>query len=167
MPHDAVVANFLAKYTPEIAAQLQAAREHLAKHFPRGFELVYDNYNALAFAFSPSERASDAILSVAGYSKWVTLFFAQGTTLPNPANVLEGTGSQFRSVRLLPPARLTEQAVQQLIRAAKEAAGAQLALAPSLATVIKSVSAKQQPRLPASKKQGTGAKPARPRGSGA
>jgi hypothetical protein len=60
------IAGFLAKYTPEIAGQLREARKHLAKHFPRGFELVYDNYNALVFAYAPTERASDAILSIAG-----------------------------------------------------------------------------------------------------
>lgn len=167
MPHDASITEFLAKYTPEIAAQLQAVREHLTRHFPRGFELVYDNYNALVFAFSSSERASDAILSVAGYPKWVTLFFAQGTTLADPANVLEGSGTQFRSIRLQPLDRLTEPAVQQLIKAAMEAAGAQLESAPPLATLVKSVSAKQRARKPAPRKRDAGAKPARSRGSGA
>ena len=163
MPHHTAIAEFLAKYTPEIAAQLQAAREHLAKHFPHGFELVYDNYNALVFAFSSSERASDAILSVAGYPKWVTLFFAQATTLPDPAHILEGSGTQFRSVRLQPPSRLTEPAVQELIKAAKVAAGRELEAAPPLATRVKSVSAKQRARKPAAKKQVAGAKPSRSR----
>jgi hypothetical protein len=142
------IAEFLAKYKPEIAAQLQEVREHLAKHFPRGFELVYDNYNALVFAFASSERASDAILSVAGYPKWVTLFFAKGTTLNDPAHVLEGSGVQFRSVRLQPPTRLHDVAVQELICAAKVAASSQLDRAPPLTTLVKSVSAKQRARRP-------------------
>ena len=167
MPHNAAIPEFLAKYTPEIAAQLQVAREHLAQHFPRGFELVYDNYNALVFAFSSSERASDAILSVAGYPRWVTLFFAHGTTLPDPTHILEGGGTQFRSVKLQPPSRLTEHAVQELINAAKAAAGAELEAAPPLATLVKSVSAKQRARKPATKMQVAGAKSVRSRSSGA
>lgn len=142
------ISEFLAKYTPEIAAQLQAARKHLAGHFPRGFELVYDNYNALVFGIASSERASDAILSVAGYPKWVTLFFFHGVDLPDPARILEGDGAQVRSVRLDPPARLHEPPVQALIAAAKAAAGSALASAPALRTVIKSVSAKQRARKP-------------------
>ena len=41
--------SFLARYNPEIVAQVQEVRAHLAGRFPQGFELVYDNYNALAF----------------------------------------------------------------------------------------------------------------------
>ena len=145
------IAKFLAKYAPEIAAQLRDARNHLAKHFPRGFELVYDNYNALVFAYSPSERASEAILSVAGYPKWVTLFFAKGTTLRDPHNVLEGSGAQFRSVRLQPASRLREAVVQDLIREAKRAADSQLKSAPPLTTIVKAVAAKQRSRRPTRK----------------
>jgi len=37
--------------------------------------MVYDNYNALVIAFSPNERPSDAIFSIALYPHWVNLFF--------------------------------------------------------------------------------------------
>lgn len=158
----ATVAQFLAKCSPEIAEQLQAARKHLSGHFPRGFELVYDNYNALVFGFGPSERASEAILSVAGYPKWVTLFFLRGAGLPDPHKRLEGTGSQVRSVRLAPLQVLEEPAVQALILAAIANAASDLRSAPPLQTVIKSVSAKQRPRRPPAAKQAkSGAKTTR------
>jgi hypothetical protein len=158
MPRGSPTDKFLAKYTPEIARQLKAAREHLALHFPRGFELVYDNYNALVFAYATSERASDAVLSVAGYPKWVTLFFANATTLSDPSNILEGSGSKFKSVRLLPASRLLEPAVQELINAAKAAVAAELEAAPLLSTIVKSVSAKQRPRMPLAEKSTSSAK---------
>ena len=142
------VEAFLARYSPQVAAQLQEARARLRKSFPRGYELVYDNYNALVFAFSPSERASDAVVSVAGYPKWVTLFFLHGATLPDPSGVLQGSGSQVRSVRLAPLERLLEPAVQALISSAIQTAVPEFSAAPSLATVIKSVSAVQRPRVP-------------------
>jgi hypothetical protein len=145
------IKGFLAKYTPEISTQTTHAREHLASHFPRGYELVYDNYNALVFAFASSDRASDAVLSIAAYPKWVTLFFAQGASLEDPSKVLEGTGSKFRSVRLKPLARLQEPAVQALIHAAKSLVAKELEAAPSLTTVIKSVSAAQRARKPPNK----------------
>ena len=144
----AQIDGFLAKYSPEIASQLQAARRHLAAHFPRGFELVYDNYNALVFAIASSERASDAILSVASYPQWVTLFFFRGIDLPDPTGILEGDGAQVRSVRLQPPGKLHEPAVQALVAAAKAAAGPALEAAPALSTIVKSVSARQRERRP-------------------
>ena len=167
MPRDLATAQFLEKYTPEIASQLQAARKHLAAHFPRGFELVYDNYNALVFVFSSSERASDAVLSVAGYPNWITLFFANATKLSDPSNILEGSGSQFRSVRLQPLSRLQEPAVQEIIKAAKAAAATQFEAAPPLSTVVKSVSDMQRPRRPPSKKHTSNTKRARSSASGA
>lgn len=142
---------FLAKYSADVAAQLREARAHVSKHFPQGFELVYDNYNALVFAFASSERASDAVVSVAGYPKWVTLFFLQGATLPDPTGVLEGKGSQVRSVRLSPPSRLLEPAVQALIKAAK-ANNPGFGSAPKLATLIRSVSTTQRDRKPTPEK---------------
>ena len=43
------IETFVAKYTPAIAAQLRDARQRLRAHFPRGVEMVFDNYNALVF----------------------------------------------------------------------------------------------------------------------
>lgn len=147
------ISGFLAKYTPEIAAQLQSARQQLAAHFPRGFDLVYDNYNALVFGFASSERASDVVVSVAGYPKWATLFFLHGAKLNDPMQVLEGSGTRVRSVRLQPFVMLQEPAVQALILAAKLAASSALDAAPPLSTVIKSVSPKQRERRPPEEKK--------------
>jgi hypothetical protein len=97
------IAVLLGKYTPEIEAQLRHARARLRAKFPRGHELVYDNYNALVFAISPSERTSEAFVSVAGYPKWVTLFFLHGARLDDPTGLLEGEGAQVRSIRLQHP----------------------------------------------------------------
>ena len=57
------ISIFLRKYTPAVEAQLREARTRLRAMFPRGFELVYDNYNALVFGISPTERTSDAVTS--------------------------------------------------------------------------------------------------------
>jgi hypothetical protein len=62
--------------------------------------LVYDNYNALAIGFGPTERASDVIFSIALFPRWVTLFFLHGVTLPDPYKVLRGSGKVVRHVVL-------------------------------------------------------------------
>jgi hypothetical protein len=58
------VSGFIAKYSPPVASQLRAARSEVRALFPRGYELVYDNYIALGFGFSTSPRASDVVVSV-------------------------------------------------------------------------------------------------------
>ena len=57
---EAQLAAFLGKYTEEVQAQFRLARAKLHSLFPRGFELVYDNYNALVFTFSPTSSSASA-----------------------------------------------------------------------------------------------------------
>ena len=97
-PPETQLDGFLAKYTPEIAALAKDIRAKMRKRLPGAFELVYDNYNALAIGFGPSERASDAIFSIALFPRWVSLFFLQGAGLLDPHKVLKGKGKQARHI---------------------------------------------------------------------
>ena len=142
------ISGFLAKYTPAIAGQLRAARRKMKALIPRGYEQVYDNYNALVFGFGPSEKSSDSVVSIAGYPKWVTLFFLWGAQLDDPHGLLEGSGSQVRGIRLESPKDLDSAKVKALIRQALDPKMEEFADAPKLKTVIKSISKKQRPRRP-------------------
>jgi len=146
---EAQIRAFVANYAPGIARDLRAARRRLRALFPRGYELVYDNYNALAIGYASSERASDAIVSIAAYPNWVTLFFLYGKPLADPHGLLQGSGSRVRSIRLAPLARLDEAPVRALLARALAPYAAALRAAPALRTIVKSVSARQRPRRPA------------------
>ena len=145
---EAQIKAFLAKYSPGIAAELRAARRHLRAQFPRGHELVYDNYNALVFGFSATERTSDAFLSIAGYPRWITLFFLSGVGLDDPEGLLEGSGSKVRGIRLESARQLLEPAVKRLIGQAMAPHRDALKQASALTTSSRSVSARQRPRRP-------------------
>jgi hypothetical protein len=114
---------------------------------PGAVELVYDNYNALAIGFGPTERASDAIVSIALYPRWVSLFFLNGAGLPDPESLLVGSGTRVRSIRLRAAADLDQSAVRNLIAAAVYGA-AKPWPAGSSRLIIRSVSSKQRPRRP-------------------
>jgi hypothetical protein len=137
---------FVTQYTPEIAIQLRKARAHLRKLIPNGYELVYDSHNALVFAFGPTTRASDLVISIAGYPNWVTLFFAGGKALEDPRGLLEGTGATMRSIRLTPFSVLRSRPVRALIRQALESQADSFKLAPALTTVLKAIAPKRRPR---------------------
>ena len=68
------LSGFIGKYTPEIALAIRACRKKVHAIIPRGYELVYDNYNALVSGFGPTERPSEAIFSIVVYPRWVSLF---------------------------------------------------------------------------------------------
>jgi hypothetical protein len=142
------VAEFTAKYAPAIARTVHACRVRMHALVPRGYELVYDNYNALVFGYGPSEKASEAPLSLAAYPRWVTLFFLQGAALEDPLALLEGTGSQVRSVRLESEADLDKTEIKSLVARAIASRAEEFATAPKIRTLVKSVSTKQRPRRP-------------------
>jgi hypothetical protein len=141
---------FIAKFTPAIAAQLRDARRRLRAHFPRGVEMVFDNYNALVLGIGPTDQSRESFISIAGYPKWVTLFFLDGASLDDPQGLLMGDGKQVRGIRLKTPADMDSPAVRVLIAQAVAPHAHALASAPPLATVIKAEVGKQRPRRPAS-----------------
>ena len=143
------LAGFLAKFTPEIAAFAQASLFRMRARLPGAMELVYDNYNALAIGFGPTERSSDAVFSIAVFPRWVSLFFLKGKGLPDPDGLLQGKGNVVSHIVLKAPAEIDSPPIQALIVLALEAAGFAPGAGPAGRLVIKSVPAKQRPRRPA------------------
>lgn len=143
---EARLAGFLAKYDPEIAELARGIRTRIQRRVGGGRELVYDNYNGLVIGYGPSEKSTEAVLSIALYPTRVRLFFLQGATLPDPHGILEGKGKRVRSVVVETPELVDEEPVRDLIREAVARASVPMATAAPLKLVIKSVSAKQRPR---------------------
>ena len=140
---------FLDQYTPDIAAQARVALRTMRARLPGAVELVYDNYNALAIGFGPSERTSEAIFSIALYPRWVSLFFLiNGARLHDPDCYLEGAGNQVRHIKLECAASLDDPAVRELMAQALELSPKAIDPAQRRRLIIKSVSAKQRPRRP-------------------
>jgi hypothetical protein len=145
--------RFLSRYNPEI---VKCATEAVAKmrkyHAGSAIELVYDNYNALVVGFGPTERASDALFSLALYPRWVTLFFLHGALLEDPEKLLKGDGKIVRHIVLKSAEDLERPAIRALMDQALKGAKVKFAEAPGQ-MVIKSISRKQRPRRPPAAKK--------------
>jgi hypothetical protein len=143
--------TFFAKFEDNVAEAARALVARMRARIPGAQVLVYDNYNALAIGFGPSDKAGQAVLSLAVFPRWVTLCFLNGKGLPDPAGLLKGEGSRVRHVRLDPPGRLNAPEVQALIDAALARAEPPFDPTAEGRLIIKSISAKQRPRRPTSK----------------
>jgi hypothetical protein len=139
---------FIDRFTPDVAKMARKAIAKMRKLTPGSLELVYDNYNALAIGFSPTERAGDGIFSIALFPPHVSLFFLQGAELPDPTRRLRGRGNVVRHIVLEDMAIFDEPDVRTLILLAL--ARSKVALDPNQKRrlIIKSISAKQRPRRP-------------------
>jgi len=140
------IATFIGKFDPEVGKVIRACRTELRKLLPSAIELVYDNYNFFVIGFSSTERASDAIVSLAATANGVGLSFYHGATLPDPGKLLLGSGKQNRFIRLPDAATLRSPDVRALLRAAVRQAKNPLNSKGGGYTIIKSVSANQRPR---------------------
>ena len=140
--------GFLARFTPEVDALAHDLTARMRARLPGSTIMVYDNYNALAIGFGPTEKPSHAVLSLAVFPRWVTLCFLQGAGLPDPEGLLRGGGSRVRHVRLHAPQDLGDAPVEALIAEAVARAEPPFDPAAEQRLVIKSISAKRRPRRP-------------------
>ena len=144
----AQLGRFIKKYSPVVAAQGRATLTKMRKLVPGAVQLVYDNYNFLAVGFGPSERASEAVLSVVFAPRWISICLIRGMGLPDPHRLLRGSGNQVRFIRLDTPKDLDTPAVRALITIALKRARVPIDHTAPGRLVIRSISAKQRPRRP-------------------
>jgi hypothetical protein len=140
--------EFISRYTPEIGRLARAVLARMAKRLPGAVQLVYDNYNALVIGFGPTERASEAVFSIALYPRWINLFFLQRAELPDPQGLLLGSGNQVRHLVLRAATDLDRPEVRQLMEITLAQATRPIDRKQPGRMVIKSISAKQRPRRP-------------------
>ncbi|GAA3890011.1 hypothetical protein GCM10022276_06300 [Sphingomonas limnosediminicola] len=142
----AKLGQFLCKYDAPVAADARYALKTLADRFPTATRIVYDNYNALVVGFGASDKVSDAILSIAVYPRYVTLFFLRGARVTDPNGLLEGSGSKVRHIKLKSISLLQTAEVGALIDAAVASAPKPFPLEGKGPLIIKSISPNQRPR---------------------
>jgi len=118
----------------------------LRKRFPTADELVYDNYNFFVIGYSATDRASDAIVSLTAGANGIGLCFIHGASLPDPKNILLGSGSQTRFIRIDSARVLAQPEIESLIVEAIARANTPLRAFGHGKLIIKSVSGKQRPR---------------------
>ena len=109
--------SFIVKFEPKHQSLIRAVRKALRKWFPTANELAYDNYNFFVIGYSPTERPSDAIVSIAAASG-VGLGFIHGARLSDPNKILLGSGNQTRFIRLESVDVLDRQEVKSLLASA-------------------------------------------------
>src|SRR2546427_409386 len=115
------VRSFIGKFDRRHQVIIRSVRKALRNRFPGAYELAYDNYNFFVLGYSPTERPSDAIVTIAAGANGVGLCFVRGARLPDPKEILLGSGNQTRFLRMESVAVLSRPEVKALLSAAVEA----------------------------------------------
>jgi hypothetical protein len=92
--------KFLKPFGDEIKERALWLREFVWDLYPDANELIYDNYNALAFGWSPTDRVGHTFCSVAAFRSGHNVHFGfyWGSELSDPKKLLLGEGNQYRYI---------------------------------------------------------------------
>src|SRR5215468_9874619 len=112
--------KFLEPYDPTVARLFFAARRTVLAAAPQATELVYDAYNAVTAVYTFTDRLNEAFCHVAAYPGHVNLGFNRGAALAASEQLLVGTGTTIRHVRISATGDLQQPGVQRLVRAGVE-----------------------------------------------
>ena len=120
MPKEEVqdLVKFLLPYPDKVKAAALWLREFVWDIYPDTNELIYDNYNAVAFGWSPTDKAGDVFCSIAVFSDHVNFGFNRGVDIDDPGNMLLGDGSQYRYIKVKNKEDFPEWYMKQLIEEA-------------------------------------------------
>lgn len=104
------------RYTPEIEALALKARALILEIVPDIAEYVDSGNGALRYGLDV--KMSNATGYIAGQTKHLNIGFYDGVSLPDPTNLLEGTGKKMRHVKIRQASEFDNPALRALIQAA-------------------------------------------------
>jgi hypothetical protein len=112
--------KFLLPFPDSVKAAALWLREFVWDLYPDTNELIYDNYNAVAFGWSLTDKAGDVFCSIAVYSKHVNFGFNRGSEIPDKQKVLLGDASLYRYIKVVDKDDFPEEYIKQLLEMAYE-----------------------------------------------
>lgn len=150
--------GFLEPFDDRIVEIAMWLRAFVWDLYPECNELIYDNYNAVAVGWSPTEKIGDIFCSFAVFNNKNAHFgFYWGSKLTDPKKILLGEGKQYRYIRVAKKSDFPAAYIKKLL---KEAYANSLASAKAEnlgtkgATITKSISPKKKrPGDPPKKKK--------------
>jgi hypothetical protein len=138
---------FVGRFSPEIATQARGVLKRVRARLPGAVEMVYDKANALVVGFGPTEKPSEAVLSVVVYPRWILLYFLQGAALADRNGLLKGAGKIGRHIRLTGAKTLDDPLVRELMDDAVELMEVRFTPGQKSRVVIRQVAASRRSRL--------------------
>ena len=112
--------KFLKPFSKEIIERVLWLREFIWDHYPQTNELIYDNYNALAVGWSPTDRVGHTFCSIAvgRTSNNVHFGFYWGSEISDPDKILLGEGNQYRYILVPDKNKFPKAYIKKLVKEA-------------------------------------------------
>jgi hypothetical protein len=150
MPKETIkdLLKFLKPFPEQVRENALWLRDFVWGLYPDSNELIYDNYNAVAFGWSPSDKLGDTFCSIAvgRTSHNVHFGFYRGSKLRDPEKKLIGEGNQYRYILVPDIKKFPKSYIKKLMKDAYAYSLAKMKAGNTVhgATIVKSVSAKKR-----------------------
>jgi len=140
---------FLVPFGEKITELVLWMREFVWDRYPQANELIYDNYNALAFGWSPTDKVGHTFCSIAvgRTSHNIHFGFYWGSKLADPEKILLGQGHQYRYILVTDKSGFPGAQIDQLVKEAYAISLAKVKDQTQLMrgkTIVKSISEKKR-----------------------
>jgi hypothetical protein len=142
--------KFLKPFPADVKERALRLREFVWDLYPSSNELIYDNYNAVAFGWSPTDRVGHTFCSIAAgrSSHNVHFGFYWGSQISDPREMLLGEGNQYRYILVKSMEEFPTAYMKKLLKEAYANSLAKVKDKKQLrqgATITKSISTKKRP----------------------
>jgi hypothetical protein len=142
--------KFLKPFEADITDVVMWLRDFVWDLYPNTNELIYDNYNAVAFGWSPTDKLGHTFCSIAvgRSSKNIHFGFYWGNEISDPEKILLGQGNQYRYILVTDKKKFPKAYMRKLV---KEAYANSLVKVKDQKqifnglTIVKSISEKKRP----------------------
>ncbi len=104
----------IVKASPEVQALARVARELLAEVMPGITEVPWARQKIAGYGVGP-KKMSEHFCYLAPFKNHLNFGFMYGAHLPDPENLLEGSGADLRHVKIRSLTDLEQPALRQLV----------------------------------------------------
>ncbi len=110
--------KFLRPFDKNTTTLVLWLRDFVWDLYPQTNELIYDNYNALAFGWSITEKLGHTFCSIAvgRTSKNIHFGFYWGNEISDPEKVLLGKGNQYRYILVRSKEEFPKAYIKKLLK---------------------------------------------------
>lgn len=143
---EVMLRSWLARLDPATRKLAGSVRAALRRRLPTANELAYDYRTFVVVAYAANDRGIDAVVSFAARPDGVRLYFNQGPHLPDPKELLQGSGKQARFVRVESARQVAHPDMKALLAAALAQATVPLPVKGEGTLMLKTSAAKARSR---------------------
>jgi hypothetical protein len=111
--------EMLASASPQVAALAQQAKALIQEVMPNVVEVVWLKQRISGYGVGP-KKMSEQFCYIAIFKQRINLGFYYGSDLPDPQNLLEGSGKNLRHAKISHSEQLENAALRDLVVAASK-----------------------------------------------